>query len=249
MRYITIIIFFLFVLFATPVHAAVVINEVFPKITDPAQNWVELFNTGSESVSLNQWKLDHTAGDAKSFILNASMNIGAHSFLTLTGSQTAITFSTEGDTVRLFDASNAKIDSQTYPGTLGYNTSMGRSVDGDGVWAICTTATFNTNNNCPQPSPTATPVPTSTPTPIPTPTPFPTPTIQPQTFGSLIPSPTTSQVLGVTAAPTPTPTKQPDVLQVNLSKTTIALLSLGIAAAALSYMLYLWLRHRATIKS
>jgi hypothetical protein len=232
------------------VYAAVVINEIFPKTSDVTWEWVELYNTGSESISLDRWKLDHTAGDAKSYILNAGAIIQPHGFLTFYGSQTTITFSIEGDTVRLFDVNGALVDNQSYPGILGYNTSMGRSSDGGGSWAMCTTATFNTTNDCPQPSPTPTPIPTSTstpsPTPLPTNTPTPTPILTPtrQTFGSLLPSPTETRVLGVANGISPTPTPTADVLQFAVSKTRIAYILLGIAATALSLMVILWIRGR-----
>ncbi len=247
-----------------PVYAAVVINEMVPK-TDPSTwEWVELYNTGSESVSLDRWKLDHTAGDAKSFILNAGAIIEPHGFLTFYGNQTTISFGIDGDTVRLFDANGNIADSKSFPGTLGYNTPMGRSTDGGDGWVICAPdpykATPNASNNCPPaPAPTATPMPTSTPTPTPkltaatTPAPIPTvqsppvdasPTPTQLTFGSLLPLPTATQVLGVTN-PTPTPTPATtDVLQFKVSKSSIAYVLLGIAAAALSLMLVLWLRRR-----
>jgi len=237
------------------VYAAVVINELVPK-TDPATyEWVELYNTGSESVSLDRWKLDHTAGDATSYILNAGAIIQPHGFLTFSGSQTAISFSIEGDTVRLFDVNGAIVDNQSYPGTLGYNTSVGRSTDGVDGWVICAPdpygATPNKPNNCP-PAPTSTPTPTPYPTPIATPTPSPTntPTPKPsptptrQTFGSLLPSPTITQILGVAAQQTPTPTRTADVVRFAVSKTRIAYILLGIAATALSLMIIMWLRER-----
>ena len=96
--------FFLLLLFLSlgrsTAFAAVVINEMYPKYSDPAWEWVELYNTDSQSVSLNQWKLDHTGGDGNSFILNASMNIQPHSFLTLYGNQTAISFSIKHHTIK-----------------------------------------------------------------------------------------------------------------------------------------------------
>lgn len=249
--------FFLFPFFVnSSAYAAVVINELYPKTSDVTWEWVELYNTSSESVSLNQWKLHHTAGDAKSFILNASAIIGPHGFLTFSGSQTAINFSIEGDTVRLFDEKNNQVDSQSYPGILGYNTSMGRSSDGNGTWTICTIPTYNMPNNCPQPSPTPTPIPTSTPTATPYPTPTATstspakqdlaspdtPTPARQTFGSFLPSPTGTQILGATDTISPTPAPVTDVLQFAVSKTRIAYILLGIAAAALFIMLVLWFR-------
>lgn len=243
----------------TYLHAAVVINELVPK-TDPATyEWVELYNTGSESVLLDRWKLDHTAGDATSYILNASARIEPHGFLTLYESQTAISFSIGGDTVRLFDVNNNLVDSQSYPSTLGYNTSVGRSTDGADGWVTCAPdpygATPNKPNNCPPaPTPTPTPIPTNTPTATPTPSPTntPTPTLTPtptrQTFGSLLPSPTPSQILGVAAQQSPTPAPVADLLQFAVSKTRIAYILLGIAAAALSLMIILWLHERLVRK-
>jgi hypothetical protein len=244
--------FFLFPVFThSPAHAAVVINELLPK-TDPATGeWVELFNTGSESVSLDRWHIDHTATDAKSFILNASALIQPHDFLTFSSTQTAISFSIEGDTVRLFDANGTLVDSQNYPGTLGYNTSMGRSSDGAGVWAICTTSTYNMPNNCPQPTPVpttgVTPTPTAGATPYPTPTPQPkadlplteTPTPIRLTFGSFLPSPTQTRVLGAQDAVSPTPTPDATSLTVKVDKIlAYQILAVAVAWAVIAAVAY-----------
>lgn len=255
------ILFFLFPLF-NPVRAAVLINEIYPKTVDTTYEWVELYNTGVQSVSLDRWRLDHTTGDGKSFTLNASAIIQPHDFITLYGSQTAIAFSIDGDTVRLFDANNTLVDTKEYPGTLGYNTSMGRISDGGGGWAICTpippyAATPNQPNNCPPaPTPTATPIPTSAlPTPTLRPTATPTPAVL--TLASILPTPTPdatppSQVLGAVEANPPEgmPATSPtDVFQFAIAKASIAYVLLGIAAAALSLMLTLWLRQRRMRKS
>lgn len=217
-------------------HAAVVINELFPKTDPVTREWIELYNAGSEPVSLDRWKIRTSGGEA---ILNASAIIAPHGFATFAQSQLAISFSIDGDTVQLFDANANRVDSQWYPGTLGYNTSMGRSIDGAGSWTLCTTATPNAANDCPQPSPTATPIPTSTPTP------------QQQTFAIFLPTPTAPQVLGtqddVSPTPTPTPTPTPasaDMVQFSVSKVWIAYVLLGVAESALLLMLFLWLRRR-----
>ncbi len=256
--------FFLSPFFITnSARAAVVINELLPK-TDPATNeWVELYNTGSESVSLDRWHIDHIAGDAKSYIFNAGAVIGPSGFLTFNGNQTAISFSIQGDTVRLFDATGTLVDSQSYPGILGYNTSMGRSTDGAGVWAICTTATYNTPNNCPQPSPTPTPIPTAemTPTPTPAVTPYPTLTTTPfpaatqnsiepetpvpsrQTFGSFLPSPTENRVLGAQDVLSPTPTPDPATLTLKMDKIlAYQILAVAVAWGVIAAVAYV--RHK-----
>src|SRR5450759_4214543 len=222
----------------TPAHAAVVINEILPIYgdpRDPSMEWIELYSTdpGPDPKSLNGWILQNAAGDK--FHIGASPTISPHGFLTFTASQMNLSFSIHGDTVQLFDEKSTLIDSQSYPGILGYGNSMGRSVDGSGTWTTCTTATFNTNNNCPQPSPTPTttsyPTATPTPKPIATATPTPagqsplggaTPTLTPapaqQTFGSFLPSPTTTQVLGAVDLTSPTPTPDSTRLTLKIDK-------------------------------
>jgi hypothetical protein len=244
LRIVVFILFFLSPLYTTPAYAAVVINELVPKMEPATGEWVELYNTGSESVSLDLWHIDHTETDAKSFILNAGARIEPHGFLTFSGTQTAISFSVQGDTVRLFDASGTLVDSKSYPGTLGYNTSMGRSTDGGDGWVECApdpyVATPNTNNNCPPaptPTPTVAPFPTATaaptPTPLPTQTPIPTPTPTPtqQTFGSFLPSPTQTRVLGAENATSPAPTSDQTKLTLKIDK----ILAFQILAVAIAW--------------
>ncbi|OGG30060.1 hypothetical protein A3A63_03735 [Candidatus Gottesmanbacteria bacterium RIFCSPLOWO2_01_FULL_46_9] len=205
------------------VHAAVVINEVLPKTAPVTSEYIELFNNGSELVRLDRWTLENTNGEKKIFIMNASEEIPANGFRTFYQPQTGITFSISGDTVILKNEKAETVDNQSYPATLGYLTSMGRTVDGAGVWTICTSpATANKTNNCPPPPPTPTPLPTDVPTSTPVPTaPPPTPTpvadLQQVTFGQI----SNSDVLGesnpapVISTPTPTPA---DVLNVTVPK-------------------------------
>jgi hypothetical protein len=222
------------------VHAEVVINELYPK-TDPAsQEWIELYNNGDEAVSLNQWKLQNSNGEMKQFVLNASWIIPSKGFLTFTGAQTGISFSLSGDTVQLFDGNSNQIDAQGYPSILGYNNSMGRSTDGGGTWALCTTSTYNLPNNCPQPSPTLTPIPTMTPVPTvsPLPTDSPAPTLTPiptqQVVGSLIPSPLENPIPKISPTPTtdsPYPLSKTNVFYASLVLFVMIAWS-GIAAVA-----------------
>ncbi len=242
----------------TPVRAAVVINELLPKTEPATQEWVELYNTGSESVSLNQWRLQNSTGTV--FILNASWNINPHGFLTVTGSQTGISFAINGDTVQLFDEKNIEMDSQSYPGTLGYNTSMGRSTDGGDGWVICAPDPYNATpdkpNNCPlapTPIPTAgaTPFPTATLTPSPLPTkippPIPTPTPTRQTFGSLVSSPTQTRVLGAYDVPSPTPTPDQTSFTVKMDK-ILAYQILTVAVAWGVIVVIAYVRRKRGIK-
>ena len=166
---------FIYFLGAGPVHAAVVINEIRPKTSSPDYAFVELYNSGGTRVDLNQWKLENVSSPATSYILPASAIIEPNGFLVFFHPQTGITFHINGDTVKLIDFGGSVVDSQSYPGTLGFNIAMGRSTDGGDGWVMCApdpyAATPGKQNLCPQPSPTATPMPTSTPTPAPTATP------------------------------------------------------------------------------
>jgi hypothetical protein len=185
------------------VNASVVINEILPKTDDVTQQWIELYNNGPESVSLNLWALQNTNGTSKTYNMGALM-ISGRGFLLFPQTQTGITFDMGGDTVRLTDDKNTPVDTQSYQGTLGYYTSMGRTVDGGGVWAVCTDKTPGQTNTCPVP--TATPSPT--PGPTNTPTPLPLPAVPTDTPADLLPTLASSPVtdlLGVAYAPGPKP--------------------------------------------
>lgn len=206
-----------------PVHAAVVINEILPKTADTAKSWIELYNSGSEPVSLDRWTLENITAPT-TFMMNASNIIAAHGFLTLPQTQTGITFSPEGDSLKLYDDKRTLMDQQGYPGILGYNTSMGRSVDGGGVWTMCTPpATYNKANVCPPPPDTPTPTATLMPTYTPIPTVpaaaviIPTEAVAPSGFAALITQ--APAVLGTITSPTPTPTKSPAQLFSDLQQT------------------------------
>lgn len=147
------------------VSAAVVVNELYPKTQNQQTQFIELYNSGENAVSLDRWRIEQQSGDRKNFQFNASYIIQAKQFLLLPGAQTGIVFPIDGDTVTLRNEKNEIIDTQGYEGILGFNTSMGRTKDGAGVWVICSTATPETRNNCPEPTPTSTPLPTKKPTP------------------------------------------------------------------------------------
>ncbi len=212
-------IFFLSPLIAQSVYASVVINEILPKTTDVTNEWIELYNTGSDPVNLNTWTLQNTQGTPKTFIIPASGIIQSHGFLLFGETQTGIQFNPNGDTVKLSDANNVTVDTESFDGTLGFNTSMGRIPDGAANWVVCNTpATPNAANNCPIPSPTPTPTVTNTPTPTTSDTPYipPAPPSDNATPTSLPP------VLGAmyTPSPTPTPTMSPDdLVNVEIPKT------------------------------
>jgi hypothetical protein len=210
-------------------QAAIVINEILPKVENPSDQWIELYNNGSEAVSLNQWRIEQTNGDKKSFTLNASAIIQSKNFLVFTGGQTGIVLDRNGDTVKLFDDKNIPIDSQSYFGVIGYFTAVGRSIDGAGVFIACYVPTPGTSNSCPPPTPTPTPLPLP-PTLTPQPTLSPYPTQIPVSTQMTVPT-------TILPATTVSETQMPSTLGVvdtkpNVSKKTIG----AVIAIFLSFM-------------
>jgi hypothetical protein len=230
--------------------AAVVINEIFPKTNDVTQEWIELYNTGTETVSLDRWKIENNFGDQRSFTLNASVTIAGQSFLTLSQSQYGFTLNKEGDTVRLFDSSNSQVDNQNYQGILGYNVSVGRSTDGAGSWTICTVPTQNQPNKCPPPTPTPTALPTPIPsnTPIPLPTQTPTLPNTPTLIPSIPPIPTGTVLAAVNETiPSSTPSSS-DNIQFNIPKLgAMAVVGIGSVWAVVTIII-LWTKKRQSHK-
>jgi hypothetical protein len=202
-------------LFRIPVYAAVVINEILPKSEDVPHEYIELYNTGSETVSLDRWTLANTTGTVTTFVINASGRIDPHGYILFYQPQLGIIFNKNGDTIRLTDEKNTLVDSRSYASTLGYNTTMGLGPNGSQNWTICNESTPGLPNNCPVATPTTipTPVPQITDTPIPTDTEIPIPTdIQPPQGAPIYQLPETKSILGVTVINTPTPTPLPDDL-------------------------------------
>lgn len=138
-----------------PAQAVVVINEIFPKpVPDESAEWIELYNTGPDAISLGNWRLEDTSGNKSSYTLSASAQIPVGNILTLYQSQTSLILDNQGDTVNLYNPENNLVDSQSYSSTLGFNNSVGRSTDGSGTWTICREYTENhlNENYCPLPT-------------------------------------------------------------------------------------------------
>ncbi len=192
--------------------AAVVINEIFPKpVPDETAEWIELYNTGPDQVSLGNWRLENIKEPKGTFIMSASVQIPVGGIVALYQSQTGIKLNDEGDEVKLFNPENNQMDSQSYPSTLGFNNSVGRSTDGSGSWTVCEKYTPNHLNDNFCPAPTSAPTPTSTPTPTRSPTQIPSPT----------PMPTLLPTLTPTSPPEPTRlVTQPQVLAAIMDLTT-----------------------------
>ncbi|MBI2051135.1 MAG: lamin tail domain-containing protein [Parcubacteria group bacterium] len=90
------------------------ITEIFP---DPAgaddAEWIELYNPNEFDVVLDNWVIDDEEGGSKPHTLSERI-INAQSYLALGKEETKLTLNNTSDEVRLFDPSNALIDSVLY---------------------------------------------------------------------------------------------------------------------------------------
>lgn len=155
------------------VKAQVIINE-FSSNSDP--EWVELYNSSNEIVSLTEWKItDGNTSTSDDLILNGCIvNQGFRLFSRSSGWLN----DTGGDTINLKDSNDNQIDQVIYGsgGIVGIpqsGKSASRVPDGNQSWVILDSETQQ-NDNCqifskPSPSPISTPI--QTPTAIPSPTP------------------------------------------------------------------------------
>lgn len=180
--------FFLW-LTVNPVFAtgSVIINEFLPNPTS-GNDWVELYNPTSNSISIGNWYLkDEATTHIADFSISTSVAAGSYLAIDV-GSR----LNKDNDTVTLYNNLNETIDSRIYSQNPGDNISIGRYPDGD-AWVNLQNPTKGNSNNSgnpvPTPTPTVAPVltstssptqtPTSTPTPKPTAAPSFTPTIKP----------------------------------------------------------------------
>lgn len=83
--------------------AQVLINEFLPNPDDSRDEgeWIELYNSGSDEVSLDGWSLDDQEGGSKPFLLDG-MTITGNNFLVIEKALSKISLNNDGDEVRLF---------------------------------------------------------------------------------------------------------------------------------------------------
>lgn len=167
-----------FLLLPSRVEAAVVINEVLPNPSGSSSEpheFIELYNTHTESIDLSGWQLDDIA-DGGSSPYTIGTTIDPLGFVVFRREDTAVALNNSGDTVRLVDDTGDSVDIYTYTSTAE-DVAIGRSVDGSGTFTVCQSITEGAANDCPLP--TATPAPTHTPTSTPKPTSIPSSTHTP----------------------------------------------------------------------
>jgi hypothetical protein len=122
----------------------VVINEFLPH---PGTDWngdgtantldeyIELINMGTESVSLKNWRLDDDNGDSSPYTL-PNVTLLPRQIVIFYRTETGISLSDGGDAVRLFRPDGRWADSYTYPVVTAVDRTWCRLPDGTGAWAF-----------------------------------------------------------------------------------------------------------------
>lgn len=160
------ILFGIFILIINFVNADILINEVMPHSNNTyVDEWIELYNSGSENISLDGWLIgDMSSNDTFSINISAggygmivdsggngcgSLNISSDSCVTLTTLGSGL--NDGGDSIFLFNISLISnftwvTDIQSIGKSFGYSS---------GTWQNCT-PTPGAANNCTQPTQTCT---------------------------------------------------------------------------------------------
>jgi len=195
------VIIWLQLFFPDQVRAQVVINEVLPNpsgSTSEPNEFIELFNSGSEPVVITGWKISDTQGSVKTYIFpTATLDPGI--YVNFRRSVTGIALNNDGDGVELRDPDGNLKDSMSFDQTIE-DRSWSRIPNGSGGFVNNTDPTELSINTSP-------PTPDPTPTPTPSPTPSPTPTNTPTATKTPSPSPTKTSTPTPAKTSVPTPTK------------------------------------------
>lgn len=100
----------------TPTSASqpttVTLSEIYACQADTAKEWVELYNSGTTSVTLTNWKVADDDGNEQP-IASLTMSSKAFGVVEITKYVKGI-LTNSGDVVNLFDATGKKVDSYTY---------------------------------------------------------------------------------------------------------------------------------------
>ena len=115
--------------------SAITISELLPNPAGPdtAGEWIELHTTSDAPQSLAGWSLKDASGKTY-FFSNQSMP--AHGFLVLPYSTTKISLNNSGDTIFLYDASGALVDSFSYAQTMKDDVALVRNQQGNIVTTV-----------------------------------------------------------------------------------------------------------------
>jgi len=124
----------------------VVINEFLPHprtdwnadgTVNTGDEYIEIINMGVDAISMKNWKLDDGDGGSAPYTL-PDMTLQPRQIAHFFGSETGISLSDGGDTVRLIKPDGRTADIYTYPVVSATDRTWCRLPDGNGTWGfIC----------------------------------------------------------------------------------------------------------------
>lgn len=185
------------------VDASIVLNEISPR-TSP--EWLELYNSGTDPIDLNNWYLKDAAGNKKPIAVTEPLS--PNNYFLATGYSSWLN-NTGTESVYLYDSADVLVDSVSFAETKE-GTVIARIPDITGTWLLDQVSSPLASNDSVLPSPI--PSPSPTPSPSPSPSPLPTPAAvaaTPSPTTTPTPTPTPTPVLISTPKPSPTPTPLP----------------------------------------
>jgi hypothetical protein len=128
----------------TAIPGMVVLNEFLPH---PRSDWnkdgtanvgdeyIEIINLGTDAISVNNWRLDGGTGSSKTFTL-PDITLQSRQIAYFFGSQTGLSLSDGGGTIRLLKPGGYIADAYTYPAVELADRSWCRLPDGNGMWGF-----------------------------------------------------------------------------------------------------------------
>ena len=128
----------------TAIHSLLVLNEFLPH---PHSDWnsdgtanngdeyIEITNLDSSALNVKNWKLDTGTGSKKTFTL-PDITLQPRQIAIFFGSQTGLSLSDGGGTVRLLQPNGTITDAYTYPVVELADRTWCRFPDGTGVWGF-----------------------------------------------------------------------------------------------------------------
>jgi hypothetical protein len=123
----------------------VVLNEYLPHPSsdwdgsgeaDTRDEYIEVINMGTREINLKNWKLDDIADDGSSPFTIPNMVLAPREIARFFASETGISLSDGGDTVRLIKPDGRTADIHTYTIVTISNRAWCRIPDGTGVWGF-----------------------------------------------------------------------------------------------------------------
>jgi len=118
------------------------INEWLPNPpgADSGAEWIELFSSGKENITLNGWTL--VSGNGKKFIFK-DQNVGAGNYLVLKQPETKLVLRNQEESLSLYDNQGKLVSQSSFSGAAPEGKSFSRAGGGTFVFAEPTPGAAN----------------------------------------------------------------------------------------------------------